>query len=604
MPRCVRKLEDRFKTPFELITHLCDACAETRIGELKCPTCGVCHSMKKKGHTHQLLTSPIDLLKRWSVHRQSKPGRNAGSTLVPTNNHMQAQETEIAGESESSIDTDMPRQSELHSEPPRYELQDTRRNIHEAPVQSEKHSLTQAPLYGNIGEPFFYQNIHQNSFGHPSPFQPPMKQFSGSDISTLFGTSSIHEQDTGKQLSIDTMPFPPSNGSYRNSHAGQAGHNQTIMTNNDRWLSESHLTESPGGVESLSLDQALWEGQASHLRSNHHMAPLLHETTSLPDAAEAATNELRHEIGAMMSTPGSMVFQGQVQGQGFNPFGVGNNSCDSYGSNTTDEISGHSMGRMAVENEMMSVTIENASNHKRIPRAFAATERRTAKVTKPSRKPTRSRAARNTTGNAADRSMTPVDELKCPYWPCDYKPSGKHRKNYRGHYERHLLKHDPEAISTCPVLGCTQEFRGARNDNMQDHLRRMHPNTTFETQATLKFRRQNKRTIRQTANTGMDLASGSSGTLGSRGQSRTASADDSFGGVDMNGPPAVLMGISGEISSDMGQMEDVGNLSRAHSGEDYVLPTGPGDVMDRQGILGDIPWARYGQQDFSIWRSG
>lgn len=600
--------------------HLCDVCTETRVGEVKCPTCGVCHSMKKKGHTHQLLTSPMDLLKRWSVNRHPKPNRNVGSSLAPANNHMQAQEAETAGESDSSVDTDMSRQLELHSKPPRFELQDSRRNIHEAPVEPEKPSLNQTPFHGHIGEPFSYRNVHQNSFAHPSPYQPSMKQLSWSDNSTLFGGSSIHEQDTGKQLSIDTMSIPPSNGSYHNFQSGQAGHNQAIMPNNEMWLSGPAFTESPGGVEPSSQGQAPWQGQTNHLHSqvttnhaanqwnmpsSHYMTRRTSDSTSLSNAAvEMATNELRRHIGAVMpvtSTPGSTAFLGQAQAQAFPPFGAGNNSCDSYGSNTADEmVIDRPLGQV-VESEAMSAIAENTSNHKRILRVLAPTQKHVVKVRKSQRKQNRPRAARKAPGNAAGRSLTPIDELECPYWPCRYRPEGEHKKNYRSHYNRHLLTHDPEAKTNCPVMGCTQEFRGARKDNVLEHLRRMHPDTTLETvenAGTLHFRRQPRRTTWQTANTGVDFPNGTPGIMRSRDQSRTVSGDDNLGAAGMAGTPVTLMGISGDINSNMGSLESSGHLPRAQDGDDYLSQTVPENVMGRQFVLPFAPWTDERQQGF------
>lgn len=626
MMRCVQR---RFTTPFDLIKHLRE-CAETQTGEVRCTSCMACHSTKKKGATHMLLKSPVILLqKHWSVRRNARQhqGRNTGPTMVSTST--QAQETGAAGEMSHPLQSE-PQQ--LHSNSISFELPSvqTHPNSNWGPMpapagESEKQSWTQAPVYNQVDEAFRFQNATHAPFAPSFPHQPSTQPSwsENSQRSTLFEASSL--QGKGKQLSTDMVSLQSSSGSYHGSQYSQAApQNQIMIPTSSQWLSGSALTESPGAFEPSTQGQAPWLGQTSHgqvaaseleVPSSQYMTPRLGDTASFSNAAvEAATNQLRQDIGTVIptasrGTSGSAVPPSQAQLERAELFSLdlGNNSFDSYDTNFSDEMVINRSGSQSDTSETMSAFTGNMQYHGPIG-PIAPARMNVAKVT----------SSENTGQTAADiverilakLSTTPLEKLECPFQGCQYRPTGKHRKNYRSHFERHLKKHDVNAIWRCPLPGCTQTIRGARKDNVQQHLERKHRNVTFETQesaGSLTLRRQPKRKVLQTSiqqqqqqqrRTGRNLRYGVSDNVRDQSGNTVSSDGDIWGGGGRGeglATPDTLMGISGGNMT-VERRNYGGGLPTGQDKEDILSQTGPGNMADRQWVIGHPAWTA-GEED-------
>lgn len=609
MMRCVK---DSFRTPFDLITHL-RVCDKAGTGEVRCPTCDTCHPIKNKGHAH-LLKSPVTLLqKQWSVRKQAKQNRNASPALTSTGSQVQEADFRNAEDSDTSGGTDMPHQLQSES---LYELQDPSSNwnhIHEAAAEPERHSTTVAPPYGQFGQAAHPQQDVQNNFT-PSFFnQPPTKQSwsDNSQRSTLFEASL---QDMEKQLSIDMMSIQSSNGSYHDGHYVPAGQSQMPPHKDNMWLPGSDMTASPEDVEPSAKGQVPWKVQGNHghmtpnslavqlgtrFGSNNYIDPSLNDATAFPSAAvEAATALLRRQRQpakppAPLPTAVSSFPPIQAQGSQFFSPDMRNISSDSYSSTASDRMIIDRPDDRFVASEAMSGFTANVAHHEGRPEALLPSRTNAVKVTK--FKSTRQKRAQRPLAKSSRLPKTPLDELVCK--TCGFFPTGEHTKNYRAHFKRHCKIHDEEAVTTCPVPGCEQTFRGDRDDNVQDHLKRMHPDTPFETMESasiMGIKRSSKRKPSQTTNMQVDRtwSHGSSDALGFGVQSHTMSADAiNHGGVQMTRTPVSLMGISADINTNTKPPERGNNQTPALQTECDLSQIGPWNITDRQYVLGYNPWA-------------
>lgn len=599
MMRCVQAR--RFKTPLDLINHL-RVCAETRTGEVRCTSCQTCHSIKKKGNW---VKSPVALLqRRWSGRKNAKQqqGRATGPTTT-SNGSTQAQEADAADDSDSSSGTDLlhqrdPKPQQLHSDQARYELS----NMQAHPANSDWNSMYAAPAaepkkQACVQAPALDSQANEAfpAFAPPCPSSQPSWS-DNSQRSTLFDAapSSLPGQD--KQLSIDIVSsLQSSNGSYHGSsqYSQTDRPNQTfgmMPANQNQWLSGSDLTESPGAFVPSSQGQAPWLG-ASELEvpPSQYMPvdPRLSDNTrtSFSSAAvAAATSQLRQQMGSMVPTAPRALSESAVppsqaqleMGLALYPFVVGSHSFDSYGTNFSDEMNlgGRSGGQSVnTRSETMSVFSENMPPPP-MTRNNALKAKRTSDKT-----------ARDTTAKIertlANLKSTPLDELKCPFDNCDYKPQGEHPKNYRAHLARHVKGHDVNATLHCPVPGCTQTISGARKDNVNDHLRRKHGGVTLETLESAgaqSFRERPKRKVLQKPRQQKQQQYGTGRTRLRHGVSDNHTSGD--GGRPAT--PVTLMGISGG--------DDSMTVGDANNEMDILSQTGPGSVAERRWLFGEAPW--------------
>lgn len=615
MVKCAKN--HRFRAPIDLITHL-RVCVETKAGDVKCSTCEVIHTMKKKKQTQQLLKSPVTAIqRRWSMHKNARRGSSPIPTPASARIHVQEAAVPVAQESapESGV-TSMPPQ--LHSEP-LVELQDPDsywQNIVEADAESEDQLRAQAPFSIQGCDNVSFQNMVQSPFSSSFACPSSVNQSwdGASQHSTLFDSPSV--RDPTKQLSIGTMSLPSSNDSFHESQRVHDYEHHTNIQTKGMSIGECDLTTSPEDVGPSAQGKAPWQipPQPSHepVTANHLPNQYFAQANSSyirrrsDPAPEAYTNQHRQGSHATMGRAPNhnhAVPVEEAHARGVFDARFGNSPFKSYSFPIPDAMLCDRLVEKPVAGEAGSFTGHDIS-HQHMPEGLPPKRRNALKLSNqhgPHRKAAITTASFDESGQPlrTKAQAVPTDEFKCNYPGCNYRPTGDITRNYRHHLERHKKRHNANETWHCPVQGCTTTVGGDRRDNILEHQRRKHPNITLDN---VDFVVRPKRPLKRKASQGSSTQQAIPRAMHNRafgaGRALSSSNDDAAAAAALGEQLGsartadALRGISGETDFTVQQNLGGGGISAGEEGKDILSQSALSDMIYRQtrSALGVVPW--------------